>query len=202
MTIDMEWRRARLREAVIRHGSQAALGRALGKASGAFVRQMLAGERPISEKTVAAIEALPGMRGWFTGVASTVREVAQVLSLPVRTVAPPLPWEALTTMTQLPTRFGLVLPDNAMAPAALAGDELEFKRDAQCHPGDLALISSGAGQHYVREIAQLLDGSLVGRASNSAFPDVPLSGDARVVAVMTHIKYGGGWDAVKARRLR
>jgi hypothetical protein len=202
MSIDPDWRRARLREAVIRHGSQAALGRALDLSSGAYIRQMLAGERAISEKTIEAIEALPGMDGWFSRGSLSVGEASHGLGQSLRKVTAPLAWEALTTMRQLPKRFGLVLPDNAMAPAALAGDEVEFMRDAECHPGDLALIANGAGQHYVRELAQLLDGSMVGRASNSAFPDVPLSGDARVVAVMTHIKYGGGWDALKTRRLR
>lgn len=42
-----------------------ALGRALGHKSGAFIRQLIDRERPISEKTVLAIEALPGCSGWF-----------------------------------------------------------------------------------------------------------------------------------------
>jgi phage repressor protein C with HTH and peptisase S24 domain len=46
-------------------GNRSELGRALGHRDGAFVRQMLAGTRPITEKTVLAIEALPGMAGWF-----------------------------------------------------------------------------------------------------------------------------------------
>ena len=62
---EMEWRRARLREAVDRVGSKAELGRRLGYSSGAFVRQMVEGERPVTEKTVMALEALPGYAGWF-----------------------------------------------------------------------------------------------------------------------------------------
>jgi len=46
-------------------GQKVALGRALGHKSGAFVRQLLERERPITEKTVQAIEALPGCSGWF-----------------------------------------------------------------------------------------------------------------------------------------
>lgn len=47
-------------------GNKNALGKALGYTDGAFVRQMLNGTRPITEKTVAAIEALENMGGWFT----------------------------------------------------------------------------------------------------------------------------------------
>lgn len=46
-------------------GNVTAFGRALGYRDGAFVRQMVKGERPVSEKTVHAIEALPGMKDWF-----------------------------------------------------------------------------------------------------------------------------------------
>lgn len=66
---DQEYRRRRL-DALAHHpdfNSRAALGRALGYRDGAFVRQMIAGERPISEKTIAAVETLRGgkFRGWF-----------------------------------------------------------------------------------------------------------------------------------------
>ena len=42
-----------------------AFGRLLGYKDGAFVRQMLAGTRAISEKTVDAVEKLPGLENWF-----------------------------------------------------------------------------------------------------------------------------------------
>jgi hypothetical protein len=61
-----EWRQARLQELAERHGSNAALGRALGYKDGAYVRQMIAGERAISEKTIAKAERLPGCAGWFS----------------------------------------------------------------------------------------------------------------------------------------
>lgn len=60
-----EWRMERLRAAVERAGSLAELGRLLRHRNGTQVGHMLAGRRPITEKTVAAIEALPGYRGWF-----------------------------------------------------------------------------------------------------------------------------------------
>jgi phage repressor protein C with HTH and peptisase S24 domain len=63
---ELERRCQRLKDAVDREGSKAELGRKLGYSSGAFVRQMVDGERPITEKTVVALEALPGYGGWFS----------------------------------------------------------------------------------------------------------------------------------------
>lgn len=50
-------------------GNRSEMGRALGYKDGAFIRQMLSEARPISEKTVQAIEALPGMSDWFSPAA-------------------------------------------------------------------------------------------------------------------------------------
>jgi len=62
-----DFRVARLRAAIDRltHGDQTAFGRLLGYKDGAFIRHMLTGRRPVSEKTVMAIEQMPGMTGWF-----------------------------------------------------------------------------------------------------------------------------------------
>lgn len=61
----MEWRRERLLELAEKHGGNAALGRLLGYKDGAMVGQMLRGERPITEKTIAKAQTLPGSAGWF-----------------------------------------------------------------------------------------------------------------------------------------
>lgn len=66
---DQGWRRARL-DALAQHeefAGRAALGRALGYKDGAFIRQMIQGERPITEKTIHAVDSLRGgrFRGWF-----------------------------------------------------------------------------------------------------------------------------------------
>lgn len=60
-----EWRRKRMAELAEKLGGKAALGRALGYKSGAYVRQMIDGERPITEKTIEAIHAMPGCAHWF-----------------------------------------------------------------------------------------------------------------------------------------
>lgn len=59
------WRRERLAALAQRRGGNAALGRELGYRDGAFIGQMIRGLRPITEKTVAQAEALPGAADWF-----------------------------------------------------------------------------------------------------------------------------------------
>ena len=67
---DQLYRQARLK-ALSNHpdyrGNRAKLGRDMGLRSGAYVRQMLDGERPISEKRIAQLNAMRGgkFRGWF-----------------------------------------------------------------------------------------------------------------------------------------
>ncbi|MGE8493671.1 S24 family peptidase [Comamonas sp.] len=60
-----EWRIKRLAELAQREGGNAALGRRLGYKDGAYVGQMLRGDRVISEKTVMAVHSIPGYSGWF-----------------------------------------------------------------------------------------------------------------------------------------
>jgi hypothetical protein len=59
-------RRDRLAAAAAKCGGKAALGRLLGYKDGAFVGQMLRGERPVTEDTVEKLEAKPSFRAWFS----------------------------------------------------------------------------------------------------------------------------------------
>jgi len=52
-------------------GNISEFGRRLGYKDGAFVRQMLSGNRAVSEKTIRAVEALPGLRGWFSSTSAS-----------------------------------------------------------------------------------------------------------------------------------
>lgn len=63
-----EFRMARLQAAVdhVSKGNKTDFGRRLGYKDGAFVRQMVGGIRPVTEKTIRAIEGMPGMKGWFS----------------------------------------------------------------------------------------------------------------------------------------
>jgi len=71
---DQPQRRARL-AALLAHaefgGVRAELARFLGLKSGAYIRQLLEGERPVTEKLVERIEAANGgkFKGWFSDLA-------------------------------------------------------------------------------------------------------------------------------------
>lgn len=62
-----EYRIQRLKDAIdhISKGNKSDFGRKLDMRDGAFIRQMLAGTRPITEKTIRSIEAFHGMEDWF-----------------------------------------------------------------------------------------------------------------------------------------
>ena len=64
---ELRRRRSRLQDAIDQKfgGSADKLGQALDYKDGGFLRQMLKDGRTVSEKTIAAIEALPELNGWF-----------------------------------------------------------------------------------------------------------------------------------------
>ncbi|MFU1957701.1 S24 family peptidase [Bordetella bronchiseptica] len=80
-----EFRMVRLQAAVdhVSKGNKTDFGRRLGYKDGAFVRQMVGGIRPVTEKTIRAIESMPGMRGWFS---------PDEPSPPVADAPSPAPW--------------------------------------------------------------------------------------------------------------
>jgi len=65
----------RLEALVQKEGGKAALGRKLGYRDGAFIGQMLRGERPISEKTIQLVDNLPDRKGWFSDINENNQEV-------------------------------------------------------------------------------------------------------------------------------
>lgn len=67
---DQEARRKLLQAAAKRLGGNARLGRKLGYYDGAFIGQMLRGERPISEKTVEALRSVPQIRDLLANATS------------------------------------------------------------------------------------------------------------------------------------
>jgi len=87
MKMDTEkWRIERLVAAIddLDGGNKTAFGRRLGYKDGGHVRQMCAGTRPITEKTVERIEAMPGMTGWFDMRSKSVvkAQVSDISSAP------------------------------------------------------------------------------------------------------------------------
>jgi len=129
-----EFRMGRLSAAVdhVSKGNKTDFGRRLGYKDGAFVRQMLSGIRPVTEKTIWAIEAMPGMKGWFDmeGVDAAAAPPPDDKDWPFKTIAAAdvraLPASQLTALegalalaiAQL--KIGLnVSPPPSLAPASV-----------------------------------------------------------------------------------
>lgn len=61
-----KWRAKRLDELAKQLGGKTALGKKLKHKDGAYVGQMIRGERPITEKTIFVVEGWPGCANWFS----------------------------------------------------------------------------------------------------------------------------------------
>jgi len=95
-------------------GSKAELGRALGYKDGAFVGQMLRGDRPISEKTIEQIHGLPAGKNWFSAQSS-----GTLAAEPPATYAAVTAAQAIAALTQ--ALLAMPGPDRETAAAVLSG---------------------------------------------------------------------------------
>ena len=113
-----EWRAQRLAAMVEREGGKAPAGRRLGYRDGAFVGQMLRGERPITEKTVLAVHSLPGYSGWFS---NTLPESAPPPYDPAPTLAQALE-AVVNAISALPQPARKALAEDLALLAVAPGD--------------------------------------------------------------------------------
>jgi hypothetical protein len=78
------WRIERLQDAIdhLDQGNKSAFARRFGYMDGAFIRQMLSGKRPISDKFIRKVQEQRGMEGWFNdrGYAHLSPLEAQILA--------------------------------------------------------------------------------------------------------------------------
>jgi len=159
-----ETRTARLKAAIDKlcDGNANEFGRRLGYKDGAFIRQMITGNRPISEKTVIAVEALPGLRGWFSE--ATFDE--NVSPAPIGTRAIPLinyvqagqltdigaaftgeAMEYLLTDLRLSEHaFALEIEGDSMLPEFRSGDRVIIDQEVAPAPGDFVAARNGSEQ--------------------------------------------------------
>lgn len=127
--------------------------------------------------------------GWSLPGAESVKSdtgVAHPMILGKFTVPLTISWGELMTV-DLPEVFNVVLNDNAMAPRAPAGAQVEFTRGLEPKPGDGVLVKDRAGNHYFREYKSSRVGVWSAHAINPAY-DPPLDPTADglvVVAVLT-----------------
>jgi phage repressor protein C with HTH and peptisase S24 domain len=138
----------RLESAVrhLSHGNKTDFGRRLGYRDGAFVRQMLIGMRPITEKTVRAVEDLPGMAGWFSNPEEDKSAGGQPAVQPTvrhRWPFPSIPESDIQSLS--PTQISAVEGAIALALAQLklgfkAPPLAEVKADAPLREGRLTSV--------------------------------------------------------------
>lgn len=153
-----EWRRKRLSELADYKGGRAALGRFLGYKDGAYIRQMIDGERPITEKTIQAIHEKPGLAGWFDKPSSNVAPAAiGARSIPlisyvqagcwtdvVDSFAPGAGDEYLLTDLELSSSaFALKIKGDSMLPEFKEGDRVIIDPAVSPLPGDYVVAKNG-----------------------------------------------------------
>ena len=100
------------------------------------------------------------------GAVSLTDPLDRLLSHPQRDDAPTtLKWESIVQLKELPDRFRLAVPDDALAPNTPRGVVLIFSRDIEASVGAGVLVEDEAtGQRYIRMYAEGPGGSWVAAA--------------------------------------
>jgi hypothetical protein len=199
--------RKRLQEAVDRfaEGSADAFGRLIGYANGGYIRQSLRADdpRPVRSSLIARINDVPLMRGWFDSllpplVASDVRREDSQPAQPLRSSAHAhevlsssfmlpvsITWELLMQTDDLPERFVVEVPDDALAPNLPRGTAVVFERASLPQPGECVLVQDSRGARYMRRYVQGVGGAFTAQALNDAYVTLGSGRDGlKVLAVM------------------
>lgn len=199
--------RLRLQEAVDRfaEGSADAFGRLIGYANGGYIRQSLRLDdpRPVRSSLIARINDVPLMRGWFDSlipplVASDLRREdspppqvptqrgrAQDVSHRPFMLPESITWEQLMQTKELPERFVVETPDDALAPSLPRGTAVVFERAIAPQPGECVLVEDSRGARYMRRYVQGIGGAFAAQALNDAYVTLDSGRDGlRVLAVM------------------
>ncbi len=165
----IEYRKQRLQQLLdLRYeGSKAALGRALGYRDGAFVGQMLRGERPITEKTVDQIHALVGCKGWFEQEENVVAGPDIRGSVPLlSSVQAGAFKEVLDSgysggdgVVMIPTTvpvnrytFALRVQGDSMEPRFTEGMLLIVEPELDPQPGDYVIVKNGSEETTFKQL--------------------------------------------------
>ena len=188
-------RTERLAEAVKRMGGQAQLGRALGYRDGAFIGQMLRGERPVSEKVLAKLAAQPTLADLFSGPQPAPSPSAEFDSAPelrpfrhvpvVGTVQGGdkgylLELEhavghgdgAITYPPRDAQSYAVRVRGDSMRPRIKAGEFIVCEPNQECQPGDDVVVVTKDGQRMVKELLYIRDGEATLGSINNGHPNI------------------------------
>lgn len=122
-----------------------------------------------------AAETLPT---YLSGVAHEVSP--SPFKLPVS-----ITWEQLMQSKELPERFVVETPDDALAPNLPRGTAVVFERASAAQPGECVLVQDSRGARYMRRYVQGVGGAFTAQALNDAYVTLDSGRDGlRVLAVM------------------
>lgn len=111
--------------------------------------------------------------------------LAQRASPVAFTLPAQLTWETLMQSEELPSRFVVAVPDDALAPRLARGTLLVFERSDTAQPGQCVLAQDARGSRYIRRFAQGVGGTWEAQALNDAFVTLRSDRDGlQVLAVM------------------
>jgi len=111
---------------------------------------------------------------------------AHRVSLPPADDLPIFNWGDVLNATDLPDRFAVRLPDDAMAPRAPAGTVIRFRKTTEAKQGDGVLVRDGNGDMFFRRMQARTPGHWRALAGNDAYAPLDSIADKlTVVAVLT-----------------
>jgi transcriptional regulator with XRE-family HTH domain len=171
-------------------GRRVDLARRLG-ISPSQLSQWLGRHRTITEESARRIEAKAKKPpAWLDGAETPSAEgVAHALILDVSTVPPKMAWEELMGADEVPQRFGVAMPDDALSPNVPRGAVLYFaavSSERRPSVGDGVLVQDAAGKRYIRRLGEGPGGEWTAQAIHPAY--ITLESQAHglaILAVMT-----------------
>lgn len=178
-------------------GSKAQLGRALGYRDGAFVGQMIRGERPITEKTINQIHALPGGKGWFAEASNVTPGPDIRGSVPLLSSVQAGAFKEILDsnysvgdgVTMIPTTvpvnrytFALRVQGDSMEPRFTEGMILIVEPELDAQHGDYVIVKNGSEETTFKQLIK--DGAdYFLKPLNERYPIKPLGG-ATIIGVV------------------
>ncbi len=193
-------RRVRLRDAInhLCDGNETAFGRRLGYKDGGFVRQMLAGDKSITEKTVLKIETIPTLAGWFTSddlpnaeagprVTGRVPLISSVqageMTEATDLYAPGYAEEFVPTTAPIHRHtYALRIKGDSMEPLIPEGYIVIVEPEADPREGDVVVAKNGDHEANVKLLVKV-SGDWWLKPANRDYKPKPL-GDAKIIGVV------------------
>jgi predicted XRE-type DNA-binding protein len=117
--------------------------------------------------------------------APQVGGVAHNLSLMPFTLPVQLTWEQVMQSQELPERFIVESPDDALSPRLPRGTAVVFERASAAQPGECVLVRDKRGATHMRRYVQGISAAFTAQALNDAYASLDSERDGLVVlAVM------------------